>query len=253
MPNQTPSSSQWTIENVSAIQPVPEASDVNNRQNNDNTSLLRIENEHHALSELPSNPHHASLTNDQVPVNNGGNSLSTIDCTTDSARGGVQISSLNGSVKSVGSRPGYKKTTEIIKILPEFDGQNISINQFIRKCKDAESFADPADKNFFIRLVESKVIGDARAYLQYKTFHTLDQLLAELKRTFAPMQTLPQIQTDFARVMQKQSEKVSENGLRVTKMLQKAIEYINENYEISVARECWRVQLTRLLNVLFWD
>lgn len=130
----------------------------------------------------------------------------------------------------------YKKTNEIVKIIPEFDGQNISVNQFIRKCKDAENFVDPVDKDFYIRLAESKVIGNARSYLQCKSFLTLNHLLIELKRSFAPTQNLPQIQTDLARVSQQQNEKVSEYGLRVTKILQKATEYINEHFEISAAK-----------------
>lgn len=239
---QKQSSGQWTIENASAIQGTNSSCfETNNGHNsvidkrNDNASLVQAEKNHHALSGVLSNPCHTQSNHDQLPFNIGCNSLSSADFPIDSTRGGVEIGSLNGSGGSK-AQTSYKKTTEIIKILPEFDGQNISINQFIRKCRDAESFADPADKNFFIRLVESKVTGDARAYLQYKTFNTLDQLLVELKRAFAPTQSLPQIQTDLARVVQMPSEKISEYGLRVTKILQKAVEYINENYEIPVAQ-----------------
>lgn len=80
----------------------------------------------------------------------------------------------------------YKKPVDIAKIIPDFDGQNISINQFIRECKDSEKFVNPIDKCFFVRLVKGKVIGNARAYLQYKDFENLEQLLTELKRTYAP-------------------------------------------------------------------
>lgn len=75
----------------------------------------------------------------------------------------------------------YKKTSEVEKIIPEFDGQKLLINQFIRDCKDAEKFVDPLDHDFFIRIVKSKVKGCANSYLQYKNFDTLDKLLDELK------------------------------------------------------------------------
>lgn len=142
-----------------------------------------------------------------------------------------EIRSLNGTTGRA-PRVAYKKTSEVIKILPEFNGHNISVNQFIRECKDAERFVDPADKDFFIRLVKSKITENARAYLQHKTFQTIDELLAELKRSFEPTQSLSQIQADLPRVMQKTDEKVSDYRLKVTKILQKAIEYINEHFDV---------------------
>lgn len=42
--------------------------------------------------------------------------------------------------------------------MSDFDGQNISINQFIRECKDTEKFINPIDKSFFVRLVKAKAI-----------------------------------------------------------------------------------------------
>ena len=148
----------------------------------------------------------------------------------------------NNSVNSINSKvlesvvPRHKKINEIVRILPEFNGKNISINRFIRECKEAETFVNPGDKSFFLKIVKSRVTGDANDYLQFKSFNDLDQLLAELKRVFAPTQSLPQLQTDLARVRQKSQEKVSEYGLRVTRIVQKAQELINENFNPIVAR-----------------
>ena len=119
---------------------------------------------------------------------------------------------------------------------------------------------DTIDKYFFIELVKSKVVGDAQAYLQYKTFANLDQLLAEIKRAFAPTENLPQIQADLARINQKRRESVSEYGLRCTKLLQKAIDLINENHEaaiipgmvqgaISSAVKCFLIELSYEISV----
>ena len=139
--------------------------------------------------------------------------------------------------KSVNSNflSNYKKTNEIVRILPEFNGRNISINRFIRECKEAENFVNPNDRSFFLKLVKSRVTGDVNDYLQFKNFDSLDQLLSELKRVFAPTQNLPQIQTDLARVRQSPQEKVFEYGLRVTRILQKAQELIVENFNSIVA------------------
>ena len=118
----------------------------------------------------------------------------------------------NHSVNSINSKivesevPRYKKINEIVRILPEFNGKNISINSFIRDCKEAETFVNPGDKSFFLKVVKSRVTGDVNDYLQFKSFHDLDQLLSELKRVFAPTQNLPQLQTDLARVRQKSQD-----------------------------------------------
>ena len=64
----------------------------------------------------------------------------------------------------------YRKIRDIEKIVPEFDGQNISISQFIRECKSAEAFVEPSDKLFFAKIVQSKVTGNAKTYLHYKEF-----------------------------------------------------------------------------------
>lgn len=78
--------------------------------------------------------------------------------------------------------------------------------------------------------------GNAKTYLQFKSFDNLDQLLTELKRTYAPPQNLPQIQANLARVVQFPREKVSDYGLRVTQILQKANEMIAEIFDTAVAK-----------------
>ena len=133
-------------------------------------------------------------------------------------------------------RINYKKATEVGRSLPEFNGKNISVNRFIRECKEAEVFINPGDKDFFLKLVQSRVTGEATGYLQFKTFDDLNQLLTELKEVFAPSQNLPQVQMDLARVKQNKQEKVSEYGLRVKRILPKAQELIYENFSLAIAR-----------------
>ena len=122
----------------------------------------------------------------------------------------------------------YKKSNEIA-ILPEFNGKNISVTEFIRECRKAEEFVNPNDKNFFLKIVKSRVTGDARNYLQFKTFNSLEQLLAELKRAFTPTKNMPQLQVDLARIKQGPQDNVAEYGLRVTDILQKINEIIGNS------------------------
>ena len=146
------------------------------------------------------------------------------------------VDSINRKIGMTDSFPNYKKTNEIVRILPEFNGRNISVNRFIKECREAENFVNPNDRDFFIKLIKARITGEASDYLQYKSFDNLDQLLLDLKRVFSPIQNLPQVQTDLARVKQNQNERVSEYGLRVTRILQKARELIDENFNPLVAR-----------------
>ena len=81
-------------------------------------------------------------------------------------------------------RISYKKTNEIVRILLEFNGNNISVNRFIRECREAENFVNPSDRDFIMKLVKARVTGEASDYLQFKSFDNLDQLLLELKSFF---------------------------------------------------------------------
>ena len=115
------------------------------------------------------------------------------------------------------------------------DGKNISTTEFIKECKDAEEFVNPGDKNFFLKIVKSRVTGEARNYLQFKKLDKLEQLLAELKWAFTPTKNMPQLQIELARVKQGPQEKVAEYGLRVTDILQKMKE-ITENSNSSTVQ-----------------
>ena len=155
----------------------------------------------------------------------------------------VRGNSDNNSVNSINHKfvapdltLSYKKTNEIVRILPEFNGRNISVNRFIRECKETKNFVNLDERNFFLKLVKSHVAGEASDYLQFKSFKNLEQLLSELKRVFSPRKNLPQAQTDLVRVKQDSNEKVSEYGLRVTKILQKAREIIDESFSPLVTR-----------------
>ena len=139
-----------------------------------------------------------------------------------------EINNDNISTTNHTSYACYKKPNETARILPEFNGKNISITEFIRECKDAEEFVNPNDKNLFLSK-KSRVTGEARNYLQFKRFDNLEQLFADLKRAFTPTKNMPQLQIELARVKLGAQEKVAEYALRVTDILQKIKEIIENS------------------------
>ncbi|KAJ8685219.1 hypothetical protein QAD02_021012 [Eretmocerus hayati] len=110
-----------------------------------------------------------------------------------------------------GGRQNPKRVTDVARILPDFDGQNITVDQFIRECKNAERFVGSEDRDFFLELVKAKVVGPARAHIQGK------------------------IQVDLACVYQKPNEEVADYGLRVSNLLQRGLETTQSNFDSTAA------------------
>ncbi|KAL7298599.1 hypothetical protein TKK_0008369 [Trichogramma kaykai] len=53
------------------------------------------------------------------------------------------------------STPNYRSIAEIEKIMPYFDGKNMSVVQFVHDCRAAKRFLRPADHEFFIALLKA--------------------------------------------------------------------------------------------------
>ena len=58
--------------------------------------------------------------------------------------------------------PGYKLVSSII---PEYDGENIPLSQFIAQCRAAASVIEPHEIKYLILLILTKVVKDARRYV----------------------------------------------------------------------------------------
>ena len=120
-----------------------------------------------ANKDLVRNPLHGLISSEAL--NLSGNSDRGLNQESITPRGTSLFNNRSNSISrdsavGIESRNNYKKTTEVAKILPEFDEKNIPVNRFIMVCKDAEKFVDPNDQGFFLRLVKSRVIAAASDY-----------------------------------------------------------------------------------------
>lgn len=130
----------------------------------------------------------------------------------------------------------HLQISEAIKILPEFNGENITILQFTRECEDLESLLNPQDKYIFVRLVKSKITGKARKHIEAKTDDTLHEILAALKRAYSPHQTLYSLQTELSTYVQTETETASDFGLRIIQNINKSLEIIKTEFESESAK-----------------
>ncbi|CAB0033556.1 unnamed protein product [Trichogramma brassicae] len=128
--------------------------------------------------------------------------------------------------------PSYRSIAEIEKIMPYFDGKNMSVAQFIHDCKVAKRFLRPADNEFFTALLKVRVKDGANCYLQHKIFTSDDEIYDELKRAYAPSRgLLPDLLGNLSRARQGADEKVVDYGLRISRQLRAASDNIRENLE----------------------
>lgn len=133
------------------------------------------------------------------------------------------------SVSSLGEEK-YLKVTGITHLISVFDGQNISVNSFIRECKKAEGLVDPRDRALLFRLILSKVKGNADAYLENHKITNLPDLFSVLKRAYDPSRSISEIQIELNSVAQTPEETVFEYGNRVTQLTNKLLESIRDGF-----------------------
>ena len=88
--------------------------------------------------------------------------------------------SLEPSVTFKGLSPGYKLASSII---PEYDGENIPVSQFLAQCRAAASVIEPREMKYLILLIRTKIVKDARRHVREngKDFKTLDELLNQVE------------------------------------------------------------------------
>ncbi|KAJ8683782.1 hypothetical protein QAD02_019574 [Eretmocerus hayati] len=91
-----------------------------------------------------------------------------------------------------------RKATDVVRVLPEFDGQNMPVEKFIKDFERAAKFVAPEDREFFLVLVKSKIVKSAGLLIHDREIETLEQLAEHLRRAFASAKNLPQLQVDLA-------------------------------------------------------
>ena len=128
---------------------------------------------------------------------------------------------------------GVKIAAEMV---PIFDGNTPPVATFVRDCKFAQQSVHPGDRPFLAKLIRTRVKGDANAYLQNTSEpENLGELLDVLRLAFSPQGDLSQLQAEMSSVIQKSSESVLQYGIRVSEILRKTIEVIEQDFPVEAA------------------
>ena len=83
------------------------------------------------------------------------------------------------------------KLRDALKIVPLFDGSNISLSYFIKECYEAKAMLPtPAAQENLGRLLRSKLSGVAKKCIFGSTYNDIEKLIEKLKRIYAPAKSV---------------------------------------------------------------
>ena len=89
-----------------------------------------------------------------------------------------------------------------------FNGKNIPLNQFIEGCNEAKFMIEPESETNLVKLIRSKIQGEARQAISGRTFLTIDELKTFLKNIYSPARTIPQLLGELGQEFQRDHENV---------------------------------------------
>lgn len=120
----------------------------------------------------------------------------------------------------------------IVDVIPAFSGTNISVQAFTRECKFAEEQISPHLHPLLLKLLKTKITGEAERYIKNFKIETLKSLLACLERVFGAPKTIFQVQSEISQLRQNTDETVLSYSGRAMDLFSKMVE-LTENQSTS--------------------
>lgn len=97
---------------------------------------------------------------------------------------------------------------DAVEVVVKFDGTNIPVYQFIDSCEEALVMLPSNVEQNLVRLIRTKITGEAKRSIQGMKFENLKQLTKHLKELFSPARTVNQVRRELGTVIQKDKEDV---------------------------------------------
>ncbi|XP_051159283.1 uncharacterized protein LOC127281218 isoform X2 [Leptopilina boulardi] len=98
--------------------------------------------------------------------------------------------------------------TDALKAVPEFNGTNIPINIFLRGCSEAKSMVAAAAEGNLVKLIRTKIYGEAQETIIGQNFETIEALGNFLKDIYIVSRTVKQLLGDLGNEYQREDENV---------------------------------------------
>lgn len=97
---------------------------------------------------------------------------------------------------------------DAIQVVPEFDGSNIPLREFLEGCAEALLMIEPAAEGNLLRLIRVQITGEARRTIAGEKFATVKDLAIFLKSIYAAEKSVTQLIGELGSQYQKENETV---------------------------------------------
>ena len=114
--------------------------------------------------------------------------------------------------------------------IPQFDGKNPPLKEFLQDIANGAVYITESTEPGFIKVVLSKLKGVARESVRDKRFNRVNDLMAHLKKRFAPSKKYQWYFESIVNLRMKQTETVSDYYDRVQGLLSGAKHAIEDKY-----------------------
>ena len=116
---------------------------------------------------------------------------------------------------------------DALMVVPAFNGKNIPLSQFIEGCNEAKCMIEPESEINFVKLLRSKITGEARQAISGRTFLTIDKLKLFLKNIYSPARTIAKLLGELGHEFQRDYENVITYANRIRDIGTKILEVHN--------------------------
>ena len=116
---------------------------------------------------------------------------------------------------------------DALMVVPEINGKNIPLSQFIEGCNEAKCMIEPESEINLVKLLRSKISGEARQAISGRTFSTIDELKMFLKNIYSPARIIPQLLGELGHEFQRDYENLITYANRIRDIRTKILEVHN--------------------------
>ena len=113
---------------------------------------------------------------------------------------------------------------DALTVVPEFNGENTPLSVFLEGCDEAKEMVTAENEANLVKLIRSKLTGEARKAIYGQAFGTIEELKDFIKAIYAPSKTVHQLLGEMGSDYQREHETVISFANRIKDLGRRIIE-----------------------------
>ena len=97
---------------------------------------------------------------------------------------------------------------DALTVVPEYNGENIPLSVFLEGCDEAKEMVTNENEANLVKLIRSKLTGEARKAIYGQAFRTIEEMKDFIKSIYAPAKTVHQLLGEMGNEYQRDYETV---------------------------------------------